>query len=191
MTIGVQFKMGGTTFQQMFTRLYELEGTLTVGLPPKMRMPRRTSGTIEAWKVAWILEYGNPNNKLFGRPAPIPERPALRTLWAHSGDSYLRSMRQYAVMHQRGAFDIKVGMGRLGARISKDIMVAYQIWKKPANSPYTIRYKGRNDPLMDRGMLARAWRAEWTSAGTGPRGRAIGRGLDRTLQDMSKKGLKR
>jgi hypothetical protein len=174
----------------MFTRLYGLEGTLTVGIPTNRRKQRRGAGTIAAWQVAWILEYGNPYNKLFGNPAPIPERPALRTLWAQKSDTYLRSLRQYAVMHQRGTFPIGEGMNRLGARIAKDAMVQYQVWNDPANSPYTIAYKGKDDPLIHRGNLSRAWRAAWQPKGS-RQGAVLGREMDRVLQQMSAKGRKK
>lgn len=190
MTLGVKFQFRGQTFEQAFSNLYGLEGTLEVGVPTNLRKSRRGAGTIAAWKVAWILEYGNPKNRLFGNPAPIPERPALRTLWAQKSDTYLRSMRQYAVMHQKGTFDIGMGMARLGERIAKDVMVQYQVWRDPANSPYTIKYKGKNDPLVHRGDLSRAWRAVWTSAGTKRKGAALGRSADRILNDMRTRSTK-
>ena len=88
-SIGLGFKGTGSKFQDILAALDDLDGHLMVGIPTGLRAASRVDGDIAMWKLAWILEYGNPDNKLFGNPAPIPARPVLTAMWAKNAISYL------------------------------------------------------------------------------------------------------
>ncbi len=181
--------VGGSNFQEVMTTIYGFQGELQVGIPKNLRARREGGGWIPLWKVAFIQEYGNPSNKLFGRPAPIPARPAANRNWSQHGDSYLRSLRMYVFMAARGTFPLDAGLRRLSDKISNDMNLAYQTWRTPPNRPYTVANKrdrpGVNDPLMDTGKLASAWEGAWMPdprAGTAKKAFAKALAADRALK---------
>ena len=187
----ISFKMQGIPLEQIYVNLYNLAGTLQIGIDSRRRRRRQGGGTVALWKVAFIMEYGNPNNRLFGHPAPIPARPAINTMWRQRGDSYLRSLRMYAFMAAQGKFPLAQGMDRLGHRIKKDAEIAYQLWREPANRQYTIQHKRQkvrgNDPLMDTGLLSKAWDATWVPDHGGPKSALkAARKVDSLLKKMAR-----
>jgi len=186
----ISFKMQGVPLEQIYVNLYKLEGTLQIGIDSRRRRRSQGGGSIALWKVAFILEYGNPNNRLFGSPAPIPPRPAVNTMWRQRSDSYLRGLRMYAFMAAQGKFPLVKGMDRLGNLIKKDAEIAYQLWKVPANSPYTILHKRArkvNDPLMDTGLLSKAWEATWVpNSGSPKNDLRAARKVDKLLKKMER-----
>jgi len=74
--------------------------------------------------------------------------------------------------------------------IKKDAEIAYQLWKVPANSPYTILHKRArkvNDPLMDTGLLSKAWEATWVpNSGSPKNDLRAARKVDKLLKKMER-----
>jgi hypothetical protein len=191
--IGMSMVVGGMNFEQLLTEIYGYQGELQIGIPRGLRARRGKSGWIALWKVAFIQEYGNPSNRLFGAPAPIPARPVANTLWARRGDSYLRALRMYIFMAVRGTFPMDQALRRLSDKISNDMNLAYQTWRSPANAPYTIANKrarpGVNDPLIDTQKLAKSWEGAWApdpAGGTAKKAFNKARAADRELRTAAR-----
>lgn len=187
--VEVAFRLGGnTTFTKMLAPLDGAQGTLFVGIPAHLRVRSNDGGTIALWKVAWILEYGNPNNTLFGNRAPIPPRPAIRTLWAQKGDSYMRGVQRHLLDAARRGKPLSVGMSRLGERITRDIRRQYRNWTSPALAQYTVRMKGHDDLFVDTNTLISSWTSAWVP-GPNPGVGLTARKLDSMLRRMASRRL--
>lgn len=181
--ISMGFKGTGSKFQDILAALDGLDGHLMIGIPTGRRAPSRVSGSIEMWKLAWILEYGNPSNKLFGNPAPIPARPVLTQMWATNAISYLRGAKLHASRVKAGKADAAVAMNNLGKRITADIRRAYERCDSPELSEFTLRHRTGDSPLTHTRALARSWRSVWVPTQTKTLER-MGRQLDRLIRQM-------
>jgi len=180
--ISLGFKGTGSRFQDILANLDALDGHLMIGVPTGLRAPSRKVGNIEMWKLAWILEYGNPSNKLFGNNAPIPPRPVLTQLWANNAITYLRGAKIHAGRAAKGK-DSAAGMNNLGKRITRDIRRAYEECSGPALKEFTLRNRQGDSPLTHTRALARAWRSAWVPSQTKTLER-MGRQLDRIIRQM-------
>lgn len=163
---GVAFFTGGSNFQEVTAKAYGYQGSLQIGIPRNLRARRPDGSSIALWKVAFVLEYGNPYNTMpGGARAPIPPRPAVNMMWTRNGDSYLRALRNYVYMDAKGSFPLQQGLSRLNDKIKRDMRAEYEAWRSPANTQFTIEHKrvrtGMNDPLMDSGKLSRSWEGAW------------------------------
>ena len=52
----IAFKMQGIPLEQIYVNLYNLAGTLQIGIDSRRRRRRQGGGTIALWKVAFIME---------------------------------------------------------------------------------------------------------------------------------------
>lgn len=181
--ISLGFKGTGSRFQDILANLDALDGHLMIGIPTGLRAPSRKVGNIEMWKLAWILEYGNPSNKLFGNNAPIPPRPVLTQLWAANALTYLRGAKLHAAKIRAGKTDAQTAMTNLGKRITRDIRRAYEECSGPALKEFTLRNRQGDSPLTHTRALARAWRSVWVPTQTKTLER-MGRQLDRIIRQM-------
>ena len=94
--------------------------------------------------VAFWNEYGT---------ARIPPRPFIRnTVAAHKNEW----PRQAAAILQANGGDMRQTLALLGEGVKGQIVETIQNFKQPANAPATVRKKGFDKPLIDRGTL---WRS--------------------------------
>lgn len=96
-----------------------------------------------------LLNYGNPNNKLYGNPAPIPARPWLIP-GVQSGKQDIIDTVAHGVSNAIPAKQILEQMGAFAAGAVQQYMTDLQ---QPPNSAYTIAQKGSSNPLIDTGAL--------------------------------------
>lgn len=96
-----------------------------------------------------LLNYGNPDNKLFGNPAPIPARPWLIP-GVQSGKQDIIDTVAHGVSNAIPAKQILEQMGAFAAGAVQQYMTDLQ---QPPNSPYTVAQKGSSNPLISTGAL--------------------------------------
>lgn len=94
--------------------------------------------------VAFWNEYGT---------ARIPPRPFIRNTVAAHKDEW---PRQAAAILQANGGDMRQTLALLGEGVKGQIVETIQNFKQPANAPATVRKKGFDKPLIDRGTL---WRS--------------------------------
>ena len=94
--------------------------------------------------VALWNEYGTAN---------IPPRPFFRNTVAAHKDEW---PHQAAAILQANGGDMRQTLALLGEGVKGQIVETIQNFKQPANAPATVRKKGFDKPLIDRGTL---WRS--------------------------------
>nr|DAQ61395.1 MAG TPA: virion morphogenesis protein [Caudoviricetes sp.] len=94
--------------------------------------------------VAFWNEYGTAN---------IPPRPFFRNTVAAHKDEW---PHQAAAILQANGGDMRQTLALLGEGVKGQIVETIQNFKQPANAPATVRKKGFDKPLIDRGTL---WRS--------------------------------
>lgn len=96
-----------------------------------------------------LLNYGNPHNTLFGKPAPIPARPWLIP-GVESGTNDIIDVITEAV---EGGATLDDTMNQIGAFAAGAAQQYMTDLKTPPNSAYTIEQKGSSNPLIQHGDL--------------------------------------
>ena len=96
-----------------------------------------------------LLNYGNPDNKLFGNPAPIPARPWLLP-GVQSGQQDIIDTFADGIKNDRPMDQVLEQVGAFAAGAVQQYMTDLQ---QPPNSAYTIAQKGSSNPLIDTGAL--------------------------------------
>jgi hypothetical protein len=146
--------------ENMLFSLAAVEGTFVIGVPTRYLSERGQN--IPMAIVADIQEYGLPKRK-------IPARPVLIPLMDSKGPSWQRSAMSRALtatrMRNKAPRDL---FRRLGAKIVRDIELAYLVNRTEDNKKSTQDRKGRNDPLLDSKQLSQIWRMRWVSANKKP-----------------------
>lgn len=89
--------------------------------------------------IGVINEFGNPDNKLYGRPAPIPPRPFLRGTFDKQKGKWLKLARK--AVKARAADPIDIQLGRLGAVAVADIKNAISagVGDPPSDATLALR----------------------------------------------------
>lgn len=156
------------------------EGQVTVGVPRNMRSrPRRGRPSIPLWKLVIWGEEGTPNQ---------PARPVLKTTYDNKGRSWQRSLLSGALMAARRGEPLKKAVRRLGLRVADDVERAYATYRKIPNAPATVANKGKDDPLIERGQMSKAFRSTWRKTkNSGVRPSEV-RGIMRALTRLTKRG---
>lgn len=149
----------GGSFFSFATSMDKLNQEVMIGLPKNAVAQREGGDTIPLWRLFGILEYGAPQNRMFGRPAPIPPRPAVT--------KYLRRRRKS--INRRLANIVKgVAVGKkynrvvgeysaFAAGVVKEIQSAIITNREKPNSPQWAAIKGFNRPLFHFGGYVSAW----------------------------------
>lgn len=96
-----------------------------------------------------LLNYGNPNNKLYGNPAPIPPRPWLIP-GVQSGKQDIVDTIAHGVANDLPLDQVLEQVGAFAAGAVQQYMTDL---RTPPNSPYTIEQKGSSNPLIHTGAL--------------------------------------
>lgn len=96
-----------------------------------------------------LLNYGNPDNKLFGNPAPIPPRPWLIP-GVQSGKQDIVDTIAHGVANDLPLDQLLEQVGAFAAGAVQQYMTDL---RTPPNSDYTIEQKGSDNPLIDTGSL--------------------------------------
>jgi hypothetical protein len=88
----------------------------------------------------------------------IPPRPWMRTTLDTNANEYLKLLGERFVEEmERGmpGGDARI-KAELGEKVAADLRKAITAWTEPANAPRTVRKKGFNNPLVERGDLQNA-----------------------------------
>ena len=121
--------------------------TVTVGIHSDAG-EHHDSGMTNA-QLGALLNYGNPNNKLYGNPAPIPPRPWLIP-GVQSGKQDIVDTIAHGVANDLPLDQVLEQVGAFAAGAVQQYMTDL---RTPPNSPYTIEQKGSDNPLIDTGSL--------------------------------------
>lgn len=106
-------------------------------------------GGITMAQLGSLLDNGNPDNKYYGNPAPIPARhwlvPGVR-----SATKDVTTVIRDGIKNGDDAEKILEAAGIIAAGATQVYMTELQT---PPNSPVTIAEKGSSNPLIDTGAL--------------------------------------
>lgn len=149
----------GDSFFSFMTSMDKLNQEVMIGLPKNEMATREDGSLIPMWRLFGILEYGAPNNKFMGIPAPIPPRPAVtrylrrnrRKINARLG----RIVKKLAT--QKKYRDTVRLYSQFAEDVVREIRLAIYNNRETPNTPATARRKGFNAPLIHFGEYAAAW----------------------------------
>jgi hypothetical protein len=83
----------------------------------------------------------------------IPERPFMRSTIRKNHTHYLRlSAHSIRMMNHGGLSPVGV-VERSAHKVMEDIQKSIIDWSSPPNAASTIRIKGKNDPLVNTGLM--------------------------------------
>lgn len=106
-------------------------------------------GGITNAQLGALLNYGNPLNKMFGKPAPIPARP-----WLIPGVESGKREQMIAFAEVFGRTQSGEKALAAAATVATGNVQQYMTdLKDPPNSAVTIERKGSSNPLIDTGAL--------------------------------------
>lgn len=106
-------------------------------------------GGITMAQLGALLNYGNPGNKLYGNPAPIPARPWLIP-GVQSGKQDIVDTIAHGIANDLPVNQVLDQVGAFAVGAVQQYMTDL---KTPPNSEYTIKQKGSDNPLIDTGAL--------------------------------------
>lgn len=108
-------------------------------------------GGITNAQLGALLNYGNPDNKMYGKAdAPIPARPWL-VPGAESGRK--EQIEAFAETFVKTGGNSEAALEAAAATAVGNVQQYMTDLKDPANSPVTIAKKGSSNPLIDTGSL--------------------------------------
>lgn len=142
----------GQQLMRLLHQLQTLDGTLLVGVDPKLKYTDGREKPVPVWKTIVYHEFGTRNEVA---------RPAVSSVAARNTDTYLRSMRSRSTLVAQKRTSAAATMMALGRRIVDDIQKSIYSWHRPPNRPATEAKKGFNDPLIETERMVNAWRAQW------------------------------
>lgn len=96
--------------------------------------------------VATIQEFGAPSKN-------IPSRPFFRNTIQNKSDEWGDNI---AVIAKSVDFDVQKTLGLMGEIIKGQIQLSIRNFNDPPNSVRTIKRKGFNKPLIDKGVMLRS-----------------------------------
>ena len=83
----------------------------------------------------------------------IPARPFMATNYAANENRYGRSAEVVFTAVLRGSMDVDAAMQMLGAEQAGDVKKTINSWTTPPNAQATVIRKGKDDPLVDTGIM--------------------------------------
>lgn len=110
------------------------------------------NGSLPVAQVAWWQEKGTEQRGQMH----IPSRPFMTTTInaIRRGKSpKLKQALLSSVAHVLFRQAPYAALGKAGDAVKDEMVRQIETWSMPANSPYTISKKGRNDPLIDTGFM--------------------------------------
>ncbi len=94
-----------------------------------------------------------PTHAVAGYTITIPARPFFRTLIANGKGRWDEDLVRYL---RASNFNTRRAFRMLGTQIADELKESIRTWSDPENAPSTIRAKGFNDPLVNKGTLLRS-----------------------------------
>lgn len=88
----------------------------------------------------------------------IPARPWMSTTLDVNANEYLKLLGDEFVKEMEKGMpggDVRI-KAKLGKRVSNDLKIAIAKWSDPPNRPSTVKRKGFNNPLVEKGLLKEA-----------------------------------
>lgn len=147
------------SFLGFVTLMASASRNITVGIDKQSRNDRGDGGTFPTWRLFGILEFGNPDNKLFGTiPAPIPPRPAI-TKYARQNRRNI-TRRLATIAKQVAKIGPNAAMSRYlseADRIVAEIRAVIHNNSERPTGPMQSDKKGHSEPLYDTDTYADAW----------------------------------
>jgi len=147
------------SFLGFVTLMASASRNITVGIDQKARSDRMDGGTYPTWRLFGILEFGNPNNKLFGTiPAPIPPRPAITKYARQNRRNITRRLgtiaKKVAKIGATAAMSLYI---KEAERIIDDIRDVIHNNSERPTGPRQSDKKGHSEPLYDTDTYSDAW----------------------------------
>lgn len=111
--------------------------SLLIGIQGKEAL--EDHGGIPNVAIAAINEFGKPDNRLFGKPAPIPARPVLRQTFDREQRKWLRLAS--AAIRARAADTLSIQLARVGEVATADIKnaIAAGVGDPPSATTLALR----------------------------------------------------
>jgi hypothetical protein len=156
--LGASKKHG--SFMGFVTLMASASRNISIGIDRRARSERGGGDDFPTWRLFGILEFGNPNNKLFNvLPAPIPPRPAI-TRWARANRRNITRRlgtiaKKAAKMGAIGMFNMYI---REAERIVRDIQAVIHKNSERPTAQMQTKKKGHSNPLYDTDTYSDAWR---------------------------------
>jgi hypothetical protein len=82
-----------------------------------------------------------------------PARPFMATNYAANEQRYGRLAEKVFASVIRDGLSVEQALQTLGAIQASDVKVTINDWTTPENAPATVEIKGKNDPLVDSGIM--------------------------------------
>lgn len=148
------------SFMGFVTLMGEISRNIVIGIDRKSQSERNGSGTIATWRLFGILEFGNPNNKLFNViPAPIPPRPAITKYARSQRRDITRRMATIAKrVNKLGPAGVLSLYLKEAAHIVKGIQSVILNNNERPTGPMQSKAKGHSEPLYHRLTYHDAWK---------------------------------
>lgn len=118
--------------------------SLKVGIPEKTGVQKNGGATVAEY--ATYNEYGTKH---------IPARPFVSKT-TDEKEGWKREQDAVVLSIYKQKYSAQQAMQRLGKLAQGDIRRTVRAIKTPANAPSTVAKKGRNNPLIETGTMARA-----------------------------------
>lgn len=134
---------------ELLRELKKFRGGMSVTVGIHEDAGEHAQDSITNAQLGALLNYGNPHNTLFGKPAPIPPRPWL-VPGVESATQDIIDTIQSAVENGATLDDTLDQIGSFAAGNTQQYMTDL---KQPPNAAYTIEQKGSSNPLIDTGAL--------------------------------------
>jgi hypothetical protein len=83
----------------------------------------------------------------------VPARPFMATNYAANEQRYGRLAEKVFADVLKNGISVDQALQTLGATQASDVKYTINDWTSPANSAATIARKGKNDPLVDSGIM--------------------------------------
>lgn len=89
--------------------------------------------------IGAINEFGKPDNKMYGNPAPIPPRPFLRNTFDEQNAKWLKLAE--SLIKARAEDPLEIQLGRVGALATADIKnaIAAGVGDPPSSATLALR----------------------------------------------------
>lgn len=141
-----------------FTRVRKIFGgaRISVGFPKETTGGQTYPNGEKISRIAAIQEFGNPDNKMYGNPAPIPPRPALRNGIARFAKEEKEFIEKAVTDAMLGRITYSQAYLRISVKAADVVRQEFTRGDWVENSPVTIERKGSSQPLIDSGMMRQA-----------------------------------
>ena len=105
--------------------------------------------------VSQIALYNEVGVISTNKGSSIPARPFLKKT-AVENRNIIKDYFKGEFLKEYSMKDIKLISTKIGMKLKREIKKNITAWKTPKNSPYTIKKKGFNNPLIETGLLRKS-----------------------------------